>query len=253
MNPTERLLKLYRVDEQLHSLKSRLDSAERYYKAQERKLTELEAQKSRIHDERMHASATGANFETEAKTIEDRMDVLRERMGSSTTNKEYTGFLTELNTIKIDKDEAESQALEFMSRAEELQAEIMVIDEQIVERRKVRGIALKEFEDRRDAIADRLAELEGERKLALESIPENVLAVYEKQLDWHDGEAMAAVIEQDRRNMEYVCGSCHMTIPIESLSSLLGRGDITSCPSCRCILYIESELREVFEKKAAKS
>ncbi len=253
MNPTERLLKLYRVDEQLRSLTSRLDSAERYFNAQDRKLTELGDQKTRLHDEMMHASATASNYEVEAKTIEERMDLLRERMSSSTTNKEYTGFLTELNTIKLDKDEAESQALEFMSRTEELQAEVSTIDDQIEERTKVREIARKELEDRRAAIADRLAELKNDRLVALKDIPGNVLADYEQQLDWHDGEAMAPVIEQDRRNLEYVCGSCNMTIPIERLSSLLGRGEITACPSCRCILYVEQDLREVFQKKLAKS
>ncbi len=253
MSITDKLLKLYRVDEQLRSLRSRLDGAERYYNAQKRKLKELEAGKTKTHDDMMHASATGANFETEAKTIEERMETLRERMTSSKTNKEYTAFITELNTIKIDKDEAESKAIELMTEAEELQGKMGELDEQIAERVKVCEMAVKEYDERKAAIADRLAELEGEREEAKADVPEYALAAYAVQLDWNDGEAMAPVHENDRRNMEYACGACNMTIPIERLSTLLGRGEMTSCPSCQRLLYVDAELREVFDKKLAKS
>ncbi len=253
MSITEKLLKLYRVDEQLRSLRSRLDGAERYSNAQNRKLTELKGAKTQTHDDMMHAAATGANFETEAKTIDERMETLRERMTSSKTNKEYTAFVTELNTIKIDKDEAESKALELMSESEDLQEKITELEGQITEREKVCEMAVKEYDERKAAIADRLAELEGEREAALADVPEYALAAYTVQLDWNDGEAMAVVHENDRRNMEYACGACHMTIPIERLSKLLGCGDMTSCPSCQRLLYVDAELREVFDKKLAKS
>lgn len=253
MSITEKLLKLFRIDEQLHSLRSRLDGAERYFNAQNRKLKELEALEKQTHDEMMHASATGANFETEARTIEERMETLRERMSSSKTNKEYTAFVTELNTIKIDKDEAESKALELMSEAEELQGKIKELEALTAERVKVREIARKDLEERKAAIADRLAELEEKRKIAKAEVPDYALSVYEEQLDWNDGEAMAVVDENDRRNMEYACGACHMTIPIERLSNLLGRGEMTTCPSCQRLLYVDAELREVFDKKLAKS
>lgn len=253
MSITDKLLKLYRVDEQLHSLRSRLDGAERYYNAQNRKLKELETLRTQTHDEMMHASATGSNFEMEAKTIEERMDTLRERMSSSKTNKEYTAFVTELNTIKIDKDEAESKALELMSESDELQTQLTDLGTQKTERAKVCKIARKDFEERKAAIADRLAELEEERNVAKAEIPDYAYSVYSTQLDWNDGEAMAVVHENDRRNMEYACGSCHMTIPIERLSKLLGCGEMTICPSCQRLLYVDAELREVFDKKLAKS
>jgi len=249
---TEKLLKLYRIDEQLKSLKSRLQAAQRYYNAQSAKVKALEEQLKSPDEERKHLAAAAANFENEAKTIEKRMDTLRERMSSSKTNKEYTAFLTELNTIKLDKDEAESKALEHMSQAEEIEERVTEVKSQITERIGVQKIARKEFEERKEAVADRLAELENERLEALKGIPEATLAQYEEQLDWNDGQAMAPVIEQDRRNMEYACGACHMSIPIERLSSLLSRGDLTLCPSCHRILYVENEIREVFDKKLAK-
>jgi len=249
---TEKLLKLYRIDEQLKSLKSRLQAAQRYYNAQSAKVKALEEQLKSLDEERKHLAAAAANFENEAKTIEKRMDTLRERMSSSKTNKEYTAFLTELNTIKLDKDEAESKALEHMSQAEEIEERVTEVKSQITERIGVQKIARKEFEERKEAVADRLAELENERLEALKGIPEATLAQYEEQLDWNDGQAMAPVIEQDRRNMEYACGACHMSIPIERLSSLLSRGDLTLCPSCHRILYVENEIREVFDKKLAK-
>ena len=158
MNATDQLVKLHRVDEQIRSLTSRLDSAKRYYTHQKKQHDSLQAQRKQIHDQMMQASAAAGNFENEVRTIEARMAELRDRMANSQTNKEYTAFLTELNTIKIDKEEFESKALEQMSAADELEEQMKEIDEQIVEREKVMDMAAKDLADREAGIADRLAE-----------------------------------------------------------------------------------------------
>ncbi len=253
MNITDKLLKLYRVDEQLNALKSRMTSAERYFRAQSRKVKDLGGQESSLHSDILKEKATAGNFENEARTIEERMQTLRERMTTSKTNKEYTAFLTELNTIKIDKDSAESKALEYLGEVEEMESKITEIATQLTERKKVCEVARKEYEEQKAAIADRLTELEGDRATALDDIPQTAMASYNEQVHWHDGEAMSPIIEHDRRNMEYACGECNMSIPVERLSTLLGRGDLTPCPTCHRILYVGKELREAFDARLAKS
>lgn len=68
---------------------------------------------------------------------------------------------------------------------------------------------------------------------------------------------MAQVEEQDRRNLDYTCGSCYTHLPVEMVSILLRRGDLTKCPSCDALLYMEQALREDIassqQKKSKKS
>lgn len=63
---------------------------------------------------------------------------------------------------------------------------------------------------------------------------------------------MAKCEEQSRRNMEYSCGACFQHLPVEQVNILLNRGDLTTCPACDAILYMDDELRESISEAAAK-
>ncbi len=53
-------------------------------------------------------------------------------------------------------------------------------------------------------------------------------------------EAMCAVEILDRRNHEYSCSGCMMTLPVEVVNTMLA-GRLTRCVSCSCIVYTEEE------------
>jgi len=59
-----------------------------------------------------------------------------------------------------------------------------------------------------------------------------------------DDEAMAPIEIQDRKRHEFTCGACMMSLPVETMSSLMASGEITRCVSCGCVLYLEESNRE---------
>ena len=63
---------------------------------------------------------------------------------------------------------------------------------------------------------------------------------------------MAPIEEQDRKRHEMTCGSCMMSVPVETLSALLSGSRLIRCVSCGCILYMEKELAALMQPAASK-
>jgi len=253
MSMTQKLFRLYQVDQQYRALKSRVDSASTYLKGQTRRLEELKRTRETLTDQMHHSMASSSNTENEARTIEERIARFREQMNQAQTNKQYKAFLLEINTLKVDKDALESKALEEMSKTDDLKEQLAQVEQQIAEREKVRIVAEKDVKGQESEIEERLGELKVKKEEAAKDIPAEVIADYKELSDWHDGEEMAVVLEEDAKRMEYSCGECNMQVPIERISALLSHGNVTRCPNCQRFLYIDTELQAVFDKKFAKN
>lgn len=252
MGATASLLALYRVDQQIRGLSSRLRSAETYLNEQDRLISDLERKHESISSQLRQLQASVHNDDTESSGIDNKIESLRERMNNARTSKEHAALLTEINTLKADKTLIEERELEAMGKLEALKAQDTESQAQLEDRRKVRQVAASERDKRAAEIKDRLTELERERAVALDAVPPDALAMYERKLKQGVEEPMAPVEEQSRRGMEYTCGSCYTHLPIERVSILLKRGEVTECPACKVILYMEDSLHESITSKGEK-
>jgi predicted nucleic acid-binding Zn-ribbon protein len=246
----ENLLNLHRVDSQVRGLRSRLTQAERYLAAQEKQLGDLLRQHHELQARRKQFQAGIANNEIELKTVDGRLEKLRNDLNSAVTTKQHQAVLSEMNTIKTKRGEIEDRMLGDMEQVEKLAEQFSALETQIAERTKVRDRAKAELEERRNDVGARLAELETEREHAAALLPEPVLGLFEKLADDFEGEAMAQVEEIDRRSREYACGACNMHLPYEQVSQLSIRDEtVVRCPSCTRILYVQEEMRVPLGKK----
>ena len=174
-------------------------------------------------------------------------------MNTASTSKEHGALLTEMNTLKADRGQYEERALELMESLERLRAELEEVEAELAERTKVRQVAENDREQKAADIKDRVAELEKQREAAAAEVPASALGMYDALREARDAdEVMASVEEQDRRNKEYSCGSCYTHLPVEQVNILLNRGDVTTCPACDVILYMEDELRDSLISAAEK-
>lgn len=252
MGVTSKLLALHRVDRQLIGLKSRLRAAEKYLEAQNAQLGEISVRYEAVAGQIRQLEAQEHNDEVEARSLDERIASLRERMNTASTSKQHQALLTEVNTVKADKSLVEERALEALGKLDELRAQLATIEEERSEREKVRGVAESDRDTRAAEIKDRVDELERERVVVEKDVPPSALAEYRELLDLGAEDVMAEVSEQDRRNKEYVCGSCYTILPVEQVNVLLNRGDLQRCPTCRVILYIADELRDSLGEAAEK-
>ncbi len=243
MSLQEVLRDLFLVDQQVRGLQRRLDGASRHVRAQQIKVEQATRQHEELTQQLRHVKAEEANLENEAATIEDRIQKLRDQMNTAKTNKEYSTFLVEVNTMKAEKGKVEESALELMTKVEQLAAEAQTLAGKVEDQKKVKVLADNELEERRGEVGEQLEILRRKRQDAASRVPDAALSVFEKLADNNDGEAMATVMCDDPRRMEYTCGACYMSIPVERVNQLCTSDELIRCTSCSRILYLDDEAR----------
>jgi predicted nucleic acid-binding Zn-ribbon protein len=242
MTVTAGLRRLHLVDGQLRGLQSRLAAAERFVAEQERLLAQVDAAIAATTGQLRQVEASILERESESARLEARMARLREQMNAARTNKEYKSFLTELNTFKAERERVDDEAMEQMGKAEQLREQLARLGTDRAEREKLLAVARDQRGRSVEETRQRVSELRADRSRLAAQVPGDAVRQYEQLVDRLGDEAMAPVQEQDRKRHEYTCGSCHMTVPIETVNALIKGQAIKTCASCRCILYIEEEL-----------
>ena len=240
------LLTLYKVDRQVRSLRSRVESAEIYLNIQNKQLQEIETQRSENEQQVKQRKSNIALIETETGSIDERVNHLRDELNQAVNDKQYSALLAEVNTLKERRKAYEDEELIEMAAVEELETTASEIGEKFEDRQKVTVVAEKDLQTREKEVAKRLNELETEREHAAEMIPQEALSIFDGIADDFDGEAMASIEVIDLKRHEYSCTCCSLTLPLEAITTMLGNQDsIVSCPSCDRILYLEAETREL--------
>lgn len=251
MSVTQQLLDLFNVDKQLRGLRSRLENAERFLNQQQGLLSDMEKQKVTLETQLKQLQAVIANYEGESARIEARMSSLREQMNSAKTAKEYNAFLTELNNLKTQKGEVEERGLESVTKAEEIQKTLAVINAQFGERSGIVKTARGERDSHASEIKDKVTELQGKRDTVAAAVPSRERQMLESLIKLRGDEAMAPIEVIDRRAHEYSCSSCMMAVTVEVVSAVLS-GRVAHCPSCRCLLFADTDTHADDGKPAKK-
>ncbi len=244
------LRELFLIDQQVRGLESRMDGARKHVVGQQAKLEVLRRQYATVSEQLHKVQATEAGFENEANAFDDRITKLRDQMNSVKTNKEYSALLVEVNTIKADKTKVDDKAMELLTQVDSLKKQVEQFETQIAEVEKVKAVAEKELEARRAEVGQQLDEVKRQRAEAAAKVPADVLAVFDRLAESHDGEALAPITQNDPREMEYTCGGCYMSLPPEVVNRLYSTSDkLVRCTSCSRILYLEKSMKEAMGSK----
>ena len=246
MSLQENLLKLFLLEQKVRGLQSRSESAANRLRIQSTRLKQSLQQQTELGEQLRLAQAKAAGLEGQMKDLELRVDKLRGQMNNVTNNKEYAALLLEVNTLKGEKSKFEDQTLEAMGKVDALKAEYSGLETKVAEQNKLVAVAQNELTSAKEAVAGELNPLIIERDKAREEVPIDARNKFDQMLDIHDGEAMASVIEESRKHLEYSCGGCYLSIPVERLNALMVRDEVVCCPSCGRILFVEKELRASF-------
>ncbi|CAN5765285.1 hypothetical protein BH11PLA1_BH11PLA1_03960 [soil metagenome] len=241
MSESANLLRLFRVDQQIRGLRSRLTHAEKFLADQQKLQGDLSGRKTSASGQMKIAKTATASAEGEIARIEARTAHLREQMNTARTNKEYSALLTEVNTLKAARENHERTQLEQMERVEELTRQLGDVDNQLKDRDTILHTAKSDRDKQEAAIKDRLKELTAERATVRESVDLAHARKLDELVARLGDEAMSQVEEIDRRNHEWSCGSCRMALPPQMLS-VISRGRLANCPNCGCFLFTELDV-----------
>ena len=246
----DQLRELFLLDKQVRGMRSRLDAAIRRTQAQQNKREQLQRQHDELAAQLKQVQVKAATLEHQASEMDGRISKAREQMNSVKSNKEYSALLVEVNTLKVDKSKVEDQALEQMNEVDTLKQRVTEMEEKIQEQSQLESMSQSEVQSARDEVGSKLDELTRERDAAAEKLPPEVRNMFNRLADAYEGEALAEIEEQDRRRMEYTCGGCYLSLPVERVNAVMTRRDeVVTCPACNRILYINQDLQAAIGSK----
>ncbi len=260
MGPTNiALVKLFKAETTLREAQRRLDLATKNVRLQERKVDDITKRLQTAHTDLTKLQAKSGEQELEARSLEEKIEKLRNQQQNAQTNKEYQTFLVQINTYKVDKGKIEEETLKLMEQIEALQKDHDSLKAQL-------DVESKKLEEMRSSIDQRVTQLKSEvdaarpaRDEAAAAVNSKALDVFEKLADKFDGEAMAPIEKPHPKREEYVCSICNIDLTLDIYNKLHTRDDLVMCPSGNHLLYIPEDLppekavNKPREKKPRKS
>ena len=233
------LLKLQSIELQLVEVRNRLRVQGAAVDAQQSRIAGFQEDYQKLHEELVTLQKEAAGFELELRSKEEGVGKLRGALNTTKTNKEYAAVLTQINTIKADNSKLEDRALKAMQECDQVRSQAEEVKAQTAEaQRALEGIQRISTEEvaRLEGI---LEDLQKRRAEAVQHVPPDPLAVFERIAATRNGEAMAIIEIHGRKPPhEYSCGGCFMSITAEHANALATRDELRFCDNCGRILYL---------------
>ncbi len=232
------LVKLQSIENQLRAAKAKLTRCRRTVILQENQIrslqSALEAKKEEIQLTRIQSD----RLELELRTRDEAIAKLRGSLNVAKTNKEYAAVLTQLNTTKADNTKIETQVLELLRDIEDDDSESQKIQEQIDEQKQMLEQKRKDAEQLAVKYEAEIGEIQVGWDGQAETVPAEVLDIFNRVAETYDGEALAIVDTQEGTSAVYTCGGCFMGVTAESVNMLMTKDELIRCPNCTRILVL---------------
>jgi len=234
------LFRLQEIEKQLVDLRRGIESRKRQRRAATRRMEQClqdhENTMARARDRQVRLDF----LELEIKAKETQIAKLREALNRAKSNKEYAAILTQINTSKADTTKQEEQALQIMSEVEAVREQAEVQLEQ-AGKEKERLADLEKSMSRHEASAQvTIGDLQRQRKEVVRQLPHEVLFTFERVAARHDGEGLAAVVQENPRRQEFSCGGCSMAVTLEQFNRLQDPNEMVTCNCCGRLLHLSN-------------
>ncbi len=234
----QELVELSFTDKKIDSYQPQIDAADKKIAKAEKKLAEAEGPVEKLN-------TLIADNEQKVASYEEQLKILSEQLASNVKKSKDISTEKEMKALAVEEDISKEK----MTFANEEIERLQVINIRKAEEGKEAETALEAFNEE---VASATAEANKEKAVIEKSkvslfadrekisreIDQKVLAFYEKIRIWAGNSAVVPVKKQ-------ACYGCYMKLNDKSYADVIKGDEITTCPHCGRILYIERETAEV--------
>lgn len=221
----------------LHDVDSRIFEAKRQLKSYPKKIGALQADVQlaqenlqRATEALQKARATRGLIETDIKHKQETIAKFLNQQMQVKTNKEYQAINHQVDTLRGEISDRETEVLEAMDHEENLESHLNEARD-----------AVKHAEREAQRETERLSGLEDEKKSLLERLkaeraqwagqtPEDILEKYEGLFERFPANAVVPEVNS-------ACGGCHMNLLAHTMQELHESNSLVPCPHCHRLLY----------------
>ena len=232
------LLALFKIDRDLHILRTGLDNVQRDQKRQLAKIADLTRSLETQESANMKLQAEVGGKELELKTRQQHIEKMRESLNTTKTNKEYSAILVTISGEKSEVAKLETATFEQMQTVESNAKALDAIRQQIAGEKVVLAKIESEQGEKVSTLQQQIREAEARRAEAAKAVPAEPLRQYDRISQKYPGDAMAPVNWDENDHDDVSCGACFMGLNVEHVNLLRGRDELRRCNSCNRILYL---------------
>jgi hypothetical protein len=233
------LRELQDVELQIVDIQRQLSQKERLVQRQAARQQAIQEKLASERDALRRAQMDVDGIDLDLKSRAAQVSRLREHLNMVKTNKEYAAVLAQLNLEKADSSRLEARALQLMGGIEEQRKRVTEHEEEARSEAARLSDLQSQSESVRRTFADKLAQLQQRRDAAGAKLSRDVVTLFERLSERHEGEALARIERTHPRRDEFSCGGCHMTLSAELANALLVRDEVLTCRNCGRILHID--------------
>ncbi len=246
MNPyIKQLVTLVEIDKKIDSYEPKIAQIS---KALDTKLAEQNAleQKIKQYEEEL------ADTEVKREKNEQHLAELNEKLKTFGKKSAAIKSEKELKALQLEEEIAKEQVAFANEEIERLDKITEQKKEQIEETKEKIQKMQEELEELKETTSKEVEKIEKERLEVFEEkqkllslMSQNIIVFYEKIRRWAKNTTVVPVRKQ-------ACYGCYMRINDHTYSSVIKGEEITTCPHCGRILYLESQFEEKDEENESR-
>ncbi len=231
MNQTlEQLIKLQEIDQRLLEIKNFMGDLPSTVETQEKDVATMQSDNEGKQSRITQIEKEIRHFEREIEGMNTKMLKYKEQLYLVKSNKEYDSLNHEIDHMKTNISESETQLLNLIEEKETLEETVKL------NTGKIKSIG-ESLSSNRIELNSVMAETENEqkkleknrRKLIKDIEPENHNN-YERIRNGREGVGMVSIVGQ-------ACGGCYTQLPPQTIIEIKKSIDIITCPNCSIMLF----------------
>ena len=231
MNQTlEQLIKLQEIDHRLLEIKDFMGDLPSMVEIQEKEVVTLESDNEEKQNRIIEIEKKMRHHEREIEDMNIKMGKYKDQLYLVKSNKEYDSLNHEIDHMKTNISESETQLLNLIEEKDTLE-EIVKLNTSrmgsITETLSSNRVELKSAMDETNREQE---ELEKTRRKLFKDIDLEKLNAYERISQVREGVGMVSIIGK-------ACGGCYSQLPPQTVIEIKESTEIINCPSCSIMLF----------------
>lgn len=227
---SSRLLELQNLDQEIRSIRDRIEAFQPKLDAVEEPAMRLEeevaATETRVRDLRLEERRL--RLAAEEKRL--RLQRLEERLNMVRNVREEAAVQAELGLVRRALDQEEQEVVSLLDQISRFEERLDQYRTALDEAREAVAPRREEIVAERDAVQSEMASLESRRDVFAKEIEQRYLVVYENLM--RSGRTVAVAPMTD----DGACGSCFSLIPLQLQNEIRSTAPVVRCEACGVIV-----------------
>ena len=226
------LLKLQELDLELNKIQAEHDSIPAQMEEMERDCNELNVEIEEQESELKTLKVTIREAESKIALLDEISKKYNQQLLTVKTNREYSALLTEIESVKREKEELEELILQNMEKTEALSAEIKEKNGRLKKLGKERQGKKDELDVKLKELSNEMVRHKRKRGRLTGEVNRPTLKLYERIMNSRVNRAVVPVRSGS-------CGGCFAHVPIQKVADIRKGSQIYTCDGCGRILYYD--------------